>query len=100
MVRIERIHNEAGPKTQKSKRMATIRENSIPNHRPKTIWIKTNKEGMETRKQRRKCEKNELERRKITENKEIFRELHTRSDEKKTDVTNLDWIANILKCVV
>ena len=30
---------------RKVKKMATIRENSISDHRPKTIWIKTNKKA-------------------------------------------------------
>ena len=88
---------------RKVKKMATIRENSTLDHRPKTIWNQP-KRHRDTQVEEKKCEKSKLGKKlKITENKDIFREcvnqeIHTRKDEK--NVINLEWIANILTSVV
>ena len=54
--------------------MATIRENSISDHRPKTIWIKTNKKAWRHAGREKSVRKVNREKLRITENKEIFRE--------------------------
>ena len=95
MVRIERFHIEAGPETQKSKKMATIGPLT------KTIWITTSKKAWRHAGRGESVRKVNWEKLKITDNKEIFRErvyqgLHTREDKKKENVANWYSIANIL----
>ena len=89
---------------RKVKKIANIRENSISDHRPKTIRIKTNEKTWRHASRGESVRNVTWEKLKITENKEIIRErvnqeMHTRKDEKKENVTNWDWIANIVKSV-
>ena len=86
---------------KKVKKMATIRENSISDHRSKTIMIKTNKKAW--RYAGRGESVGRINWKNITENgifrESVNQEIHTIKDKKKKNVTNWDWIANILSSV-
>ena len=83
---------------QKSKEMATIRENSMSDHRPKPHGLKLRKKAWRSAGRGESVRRVNWEKLKITENNDIFRkcvnqEIHTKKDEE--NVTNWDWIVNI-----